>query len=816
MNHKQTIAVICLLSICLRTQVSAKVVVTDSLCVGKTVAMSPAELIRGEVSGARVSSIDGNPNGAFNVNIRGLNTLRGDSQPLWIVDGAVIGSSVNHNLNAFYLNGGFTTKGDVLPDYSGRSYTSPVSSFGWLNPGDIASIEVIKDLSAAALYGMSGANGVIVIKTKRTSSTARNIWLSSHVGVDFSSEKGDAFRTGVNHMQKLGVNGSIGNNSYYNISGFLHQNNAAVKCTNSIVGGLAANFETMANKVFKFGLNTNLSYGKLLSTGGANYIGAPSTMISARYPDLFPDDKVAGWLDSYDDEVLDYRVVNSVWLQVDIIHGLNLRMTGGMDYQNQSRYIWFGDGTSFGKDFSGAAGILNNFLFAYNAKGELNFNRNFAVKHRLKASLAFDLKGNMDKTNAMCGTDFDLPFLRGKGLSASASQHAIRRFDRKYSQWGAYAYVGYDFDGYAGISAAARFDKTGRFESNPTFFPAVDAYVDFKRLLLANNKAVSSLKIIGGYGEAGHETVLPYEFLANYISNVPEVETGTELYFDGINRLISKEYNVGFNIGFMNDRFNLALKYYDKKTDDNFKICNFGKVLAGLWVETANWSVLEERCSAIENKGFEIDVDFRIIQHRNVVWTLYANASFNTNSVASLHELDRRTPGLTNGKYTAANEEGKSVSQAYGRKSDKRGEVASADLDILGNTLPEYAGGLGTTPRLYGLTVDARFSAAGGFNIINANKLVEKGRDYISSDDLEKGDYLRLDCLCFSYDIPVRAKWIKDFKVNLAVRNLFTIFGYSGWNPDVNSFGVTVRGNGVDYGSFPLIRSVALGVSLKF
>ena len=194
-----------------------------------------------------------------------------------------------------------------------------------------------------------------------------------------------------------------------------------------------------------------MSYGKLLSTGGANYIGAPSTMISARYPDLFPDDKVAGWLDSYDDEVLDYRVVNSVWLQVDIIRGLNLKMTGGMDYQNQSRYIWFGDGTSFGKDFSGAAGILNNFLFAYNAKGELNFNRNFAVKHRLKASLAFDLKGNMDKTNAMCGTDFDLPFLRGKGLSASASQHAIRRFDRKYSQWGAYAYVGYDFDGYAGL-----------------------------------------------------------------------------------------------------------------------------------------------------------------------------------------------------------------------------------------------------------------------------------------------------------------------------------------------------------------------------
>ncbi len=815
MNHKQILAVICLLLACPTAQVSAKVVVKDSLCVGETVALSPAELIRGEVSGVRVSSIDGNPNGAFNVNIRGLNTLRGDSQPLWIVDGAVIGSSVNHNLDAFYLKGGFTANGDALPDYSGRSYTSPVGNFGWLNPNDIESIEVVKDMSAAALYGMSGANGVIVIRTKRGSPKANNIYFSANAGVDFASQKGDAFRTGVSQAYRVGVNGAAGNNSYYNISGFLNQNNAAVKSTDAIAGGLAANFETMANERFKFGLNTFLSYGDYLSTGGTNYIGSPSTMISSRYPDLFPNDKVTGWLNSYDDEVLDYRVVSSVWLQIDMMRGLNLKVTGGMDYQNQSRYIWFGQGTSFGKDFSGAAGILNNYLFTYNARGELNFNRNFAVKHRLKASLAFDLNGNMNKTNAMCGTNFDLPFLRAKGMSSSASQHAIRKFDRNYIQWGAYAHAGYDFDGYAGISATARLDKTDRFDNDPTFFPAADAYVDLKRLLLAHDKVVSSLKVAGGYGSAGSETVLPYEYLAYYISTVPAVATGSEPYYDGLNRLISKEYNVGFSVGFMNDRFNLAFRYYDKKTDDSFKTYNFGKVLSGLWVGTTNWSVLEQRRSSIGNKGFEIDADLRIVERKNVAWTLYANASLNTNRVVSLDGLDLYTPGLTNGRYIAANRVGESVSQAYGYRLDARG-VVSADPDILGNTLPKYAGGLGTTLRLHGLTVDARFSAAGGFDIVNANKVVEKGRDYISSDDLEKGDYLRLDCLCFSYDIPVHVKWIKDFKVNLAARNLFTVSGYSGWNPDVNSFGVTTRGNGVDYGSFPIIRSILLGASLKF
>ena len=814
MNHKQIIAVICLLLAGPPARISAQVAVIDSLCVGKTIAMSPEELIRGEVSGTRVSSIDGNPNGAFNVNIRGLNTLRGNSQPLWIVDGAVIGSSVHQNLNAFYLNGGSTAKGDALPDYSGRSYTSPVGNFGWLNPADIESIEVIKDMSAAALYGMSGANGVIVIKTKRNSSNAHDIHLSSNVGVDFSTQKGDAFEAGINHIHKAGINGAAGNNSYYNISGFLRQNNTAIKGTNSIVGSLAANFETMANKVFMFGLNTNLSYGNYHSTGGTNYIGAPSTMMGSRYPDIFPYDKVTGWLESYDDEVLDYRIVSSVWLQINIIRGLHFKVTGGMDYQNQSRYIWFGDGTSFGKDFSGAAGILNNFLFTYNAKGELNYNRNFTVKHRFNASLAFDLKGNMNKTNAMCGTDFDLPFLRGKGLSGSASQHAIRKFDRNYNQWGAYAHVGYDFDSYAGIRATARFDKTGRFENAPTFFPAADAYVDIKRLAGARTQTISSLRITGGFGKAGRETILPYEWLANYISDVPAVDIGAEPYFDGINRLISTEYNIGFNIGFIKDRVNFAFKYYDKKTDDNYKIYNFGKVLADLWVRTAKWSVLEERYSSIENKGFEIDADFRIVGRKHVAWTLWANASFNTNSVVSLHEKD--APGLANGIYIAANKEGESVAQAYGYRLNGKGEPASADPDILGNTLPKYAGGLGTTLHLYGLTVDAKFSAAGGFHIINANRAVEKGRDYISSDDLERGDYLRLDCLCFSYDIPVKVKWIKDFKVNLAARNLFTISGYGGWNPDVNCFGVTTRSNGVDYGSFPLIRSVILGVSLKF
>ena len=567
MNSKRILAVICLLSLP-AALMNAGDIVKDTTDFDRNVASSPAELLKGEISGVRVSSLDGNPNGAFNVNIRGLNTLRGDSQPMWIVDGAVIGSSVNHNLNAFYLNGDITINGDLLPDYSGRSYTAPVGNFRWLNPYEIESIEIVKDMSQAAIYGMQGANGVIIVKTRKASSDKRSIRLSSNVGVNFSTQDGEAFRTGINHMHDIGINGMFGSNSWYSISGFLHQNTGAVKRTDSMVGGLAVSMETMANRLFHFGFNSFLSYGDLLSTGGTNHIGAPSTMVLSRHPDAFTDDTVSGWLSDYDDRVRDYRTVNSVWLKINFLKILGLKLTGGMDYQNQTRYIWFGPGTSFGKEYSGAAGILNNSLCTYNFKGELDFNMNFSVRHSVHASLAFDMNGNLNRTNAMCGTDFGMPYLRSKGLSSSGSLHAIRKFSRDYNETGAYLTLGYGFNGYAGINGTVRYDYNSRFDQEPTIFPAADAFVDFKRIFLKDSRTVSSLKLSGGWGSAGKETVLPYEYLDFWIYGVPDVDAGTENYYDGVNRLISREYNVGIEAGLVDGRFSFALKYYDKETGE--------------------------------------------------------------------------------------------------------------------------------------------------------------------------------------------------------------------------------------------------------
>lgn len=817
MNLKQILAVICFMT-CAAGHMSAEVMVTDTLGGVKSIAASPAEIIRGEVSGVRVSAVDGSPNGLLNVNLRGLNTLRGDSQPLWIVDGAVIGSSVNQNLNSFYLSGGSTINGDKLPDYSGRSYTVPVGNFSWLNPYDIESVEVLKDMSATALYGMQGANGVIIIKTRRPKSGENNIWLNSTVGADLPTQTGDAFKNGLVTSHDLGVNGVIGTNSYYNVSGFVRYSDASVQNAGSTSGGLNLALETVANDVFQFGLHSFLSYGDNTSSAGANFIGQPSTMILSRYPDAFAKDKLADWISSYDDEILDYRSVTSAWFNARFMRGLDLKFTGGVDYQNQTRYLWFGNNTSFGKEFSGATSILNNSLLNYNFKGELKFDRNFAVKHHVVAALAYDLNGYTNKTNTMCGTNFDLPYLRGKGLSSSGSLHAIRKFEKVYTQMGAYASAGYDYDGMAGANGGVRYDYTMRFDNEPLLLPFAEGYVNLHKIFLSDSKAVSALKLVGGYGMAGREYMMPYEYTAAYASNVPEVELGTEPYFDGFNRLVSTEWNVGATLGFLNNRINFSAKYYDKTTEDTFRIYNFGKILSGMWVDTENWQIHYERASQLRNSGFEFDADFRIIQTRNITWTARVNAAYNINSIVTLGEGDENsavTDLIKKGTYLSANAEGLSVGQAYGFRLDAEGKP-EAEPSLLGNTLPKYHGGFGTTLSLYGLTLDAKFSGVGGFNIINANSIAENGRDYITDKDLERGDYLRLDDLTLSYAIPVKARWIKGLKVSVSGHNLFTATGYSGWNPDVNCFGVNARSYGVDYGSYPIRRMAVLGLSVRF
>ena len=171
---KKTILILTMTVLAL-TQVHARSVVRDTLESGSAVNVTPAQLIRGQVSGVHVSGTDGSITGALNTLIRGISSVHSDSEPLWIVDGAYLTSSIGQNRDAFWQD-----------SYNEKSYTSALNPLYTINPYDIESIEVLKDLAATSIYGSRGANGVIIVKTRLPKKDGQAVRWMSNLGVNLS------------------------------------------------------------------------------------------------------------------------------------------------------------------------------------------------------------------------------------------------------------------------------------------------------------------------------------------------------------------------------------------------------------------------------------------------------------------------------------------------------------------------------------------------------------------------------------------------------------------------------------------------------
>lgn len=765
--------------------------VTDTLNIGRQSAQSPADLLRGRISGVRISLTDGNPNGFISTQIRGLNSLRGDSQPLWIVDGVILGNGPKDNIDAFWQRGGITSKGDIIPDYSGLSYTSRLNDLAFLDPYTIENITVLKDISETALYGAQGADGIILIST-RMPAEERLINIHSNLAWNFS---------GFGHNHSASIGGKIKQTSY-NVSGYFRHNDYSDRHSKSDFGGISLGFRSEASAIIQFGLNSSLTVGKQSSAAGAAYFGRPSLMMLERYPSLFPYDTKTGWVEDYDDDTKDYRALISAFVNVKLSHALLLRVNMGADFQNNTRYIWYGEGTSFGKENAGAASVLSSALLNANASVNLEYNRYFASRHHLKANISGDVNGYYNKYGVINGTSFELPYLRAHGVHASGSRSVPYRFTRSHLLAGTYLSAAYDYNSYAGINALVRVDFSPKYGNQPMIYPAASIFTDFKKILLPDNKFVSDLKLTAGWGKAGKEISIPYELLYKYQTSFPEAVPGTAIYYDGLGRINSSEWNVGLQTRFWDERIFLSAKWYHKTTSDDFDVWFFGKHSGNFWTKAHQGQVLSSDSAILNNTGFEFDAEAEIFRDRLISWTVRGNLSLNQNKM----------DGMSVATITGFRE------NSDGTPEDINGDGALTDSDKvpLGFSIPKLHGGFGTKFSVKDFTLDIQFDGAAGHQIANLSKLFGDGKQLLSASYVENGDFLRLSRVTAMYDIRLKRTWIKALGVSLSATNLFTAGTYSGWNPDVNCYGVDARSAGTDYGSFPISRSLILGISAKF
>jgi len=432
--------------------------------------------------------------------------------------------------------------------------------------------------------------------------------------------------------------------------------------------------------------------------------------------------------------------------------------------------------------------------------------------------------------------------------------------------------VNYDYKKKYFLMASLRHEGSSKFGSENKWgsFPAVSGGWNIAREPFMDSfDFLTHLKLRGGYGVTGTAPSSPYQ-------SIPQLSLGSTVYLNGqwISPAIpssnpnpylkwerKKEYNVGLDLGFFEDRLHFTADYYQRKTEGliwNYTVPKppylYDNILAN--------------AGSIENTGLELSVMGSPIESDEFTWQSTLNFSSNKNNVVSLQgDVFQVEGGFFYSGWTGAPiqepthrvEEGKSVGNFYGYKTidisdDGMWIIEGADGEpkplanktpddkqYLGNGLPNYTLGWNNTFHYKNFTLSIGLSGAFDFQLLNMDRMfhgnpvsmlignglheavepiygkrplsINQPRSYVSHY-IEDGDYVKIDNATLSYRLTPQSGFVKNLKIFLNGLNLYTFTDYSGIDPEVNVLGLSP---GVDERTkYPSTRSFSLGAEITF
>jgi len=602
------------------------------------------QALQGRTAGVQVSSTSGAPGNTGAIKIRGVNSISNSGSPLVVIDG-VLGAS--------------------LPS---------------IHPSDIESIEVLKDASATALYGSRGANGVILVTTKRaekktviTASTnftfqylpkkielleadefaeVMNINLGTQVfsdsaigalrasgGTDWQDE---VYKQGADAMiqnHHLSVSGTEGKIGYY-ISGNLIDNEGIL--TNSFYErkSLRANITAQATERLSVGLITQYS-DELARNAflGSNSIFTPAAaaLLFAPSSDIFDENgdyiKTSGFglatnpVGQAEGRSQDINTDNTT-LNLNI----GYKITDGLDYAFRlgNTQIQTTRGYFQNNDVSNATAQASVFSNRFNRfqhthiltwQKELNDDHNVSLKgvyEETKENNFGSTAGAGDLTN-ITGFYYNLSFgtpQASAGQSNVGIKSALTRLD-------------YTFKDMVLLTATFRADGSSKFlgDNKWGYFPSVAlGYVPFANPL----GPLSRLKVRGSWGQVGNEGISPFSTFSSLNTSAANNPS-----FDGQSLVggiapgalnnpdlkweTTTQFDVGFDAEFMEGRLNLSFDYFKKNTTD--------LLLARTLPPSFGPGSRLENVGEIENKGVELSLGGYIVRKKDFSWDVNFNIS---------------------------------------------------------------------------------------------------------------------------------------------------------------------------------------------
>lgn len=692
----------------------------------------------GKFKGADIQSNSGAPGGGISMRLRGVTSIFGDQQPLFIVDGVYVDNStvsMGNNIVSEAAGGG-------NPSTNQDDATNRIAD---IDPEDIENIEILKGASAAAIYGSRAAGGVVIISTKRGKAGKTTVNLSQTVGLRSPTQllglrswtpeqaeaiggaaAADAVRNGtlrdyeaevfdhtrVSNTTRLSVSGGQGNTDYF--AGVTYKNEPGlVDNTGYEKGSFRLNIGQKFNDWLDIYLTNNYinstSDRGFFNNGNQNRTVGYALAFTYPWEDLSPVNGAypAGGAGSNALETIAIttnreevnRYIGGATANVKIIsqknNQLKLVLQGGLDeytlrttsiFPQSLSYFRADDAPLKGASISGTT-INSN----YNLTGTLvhSYYMDNGLSFTTQAgSFMQDFYRNtvITTATALIGSQTNL----GQSTNVGTQQTIRPQRDK-----GFFVQEEINFDDKIIGTIGIRGDKSTNNgdENKMYYYPKASLAVNLHEFDFWSLETISSLKPRVAYGQSGRFanfndrfTLMNAQLIGGVAGLSPgNLEGNAEV---GPERQIELEY--GLDLGLLDNRIVLDVTLYNKRMEDVLLLVNIPT--------SSGFTQRVDNAAELENKGIELGLDASIIQTTDFSWNASLKWWRNRNTVTKLDVPAFNTGGFAASLGTMRIEEGKSATQVVGTyiaDDFTAEEIAEFDADgdgfrVYGDAAPDF------------------------------------------------------------------------------------------------------------------------------
>ncbi|MDN5216771.1 SusC/RagA family TonB-linked outer membrane protein [Fulvivirgaceae bacterium BMA12] len=684
----------------------------------------------GKLTGANIVANSGAPGGGISIRLRGVTTINGSSEPLYIIDGVYIdNSAVSPGTNNATLS---RTNGQIADEQDNAA-----NRIADLDPNDIESIEILKGASASAIYGARANAGVVIITTKRGKEGKTSINFSQDFGftsilnslgqrnfteANVPADQLEAFRaardngrlidyedelygeTGILSNTKISATGGTEKTKFY-VGASIADEEGIIKGTGFERRTLRANIDHKISDVVDFGVSTNFinsSADRSITNNDNSGVSVGISLANTPpWANLFPDADgnypnnpfaSSNFLQTRDLSTVNSttsRFIGGGKVNVNLIRKdntfLKLSLNGGFDSYTTETMVHFPEVLQWQR--SGAS--ANNGFLSRGDHNFLNINTSAILVFNTKAS-NWDLTSQLGTARLLFKQEratIQATQLIG-GQSNLEQAGSLNAFNRELETED----VGYFFQQEANwgdkiiLAAGIRMDKSSlNGDPNKLFgYPKLSAAGNLHNFGIINSNFITQLKVRAAYGESGGvPTPDPVDLQqpaftifegANIDGNAGSL-IGSTRGNSEIRPERSKEFETGIDLGLFDNKITIETSYYNRLVDD--------LILKAEVATSSGFQFRNINGGKLRNEGFELGISASPVNRGNIQWNSRVNFWFNRSKIERLDvpAFDAPNGGFASFLGVFRIQEGSSATQIVGPTPLSEGDVKIGDTE---------------------------------------------------------------------------------------------------------------------------------------